>query len=72
MLGGIPAVMPKSRMSLLPPSQYDECIEVGDFRIVGGVRTPNFDIVYRPDGVRIAYDSKTLNDTKSIKKIGII
>lgn len=25
-------------------------------------------MAYRPDGVRIAYDSKTLNDEKSIKK----
>ena len=28
----------------------------------------NYDVAYRPDGVRIAYDSKTLNDTKSIGK----
>ena len=32
------------------------------------VRPQNFDIAYRPDGLRIAYDSKTLNDSKSIQK----
>lgn len=37
-------------------------------RVVGGVRTQNYDIMYRPDGVRIAYDSKTLNDFSSLRK----
>jgi hypothetical protein len=37
-------------------------------RIVGGVRPQNFDVGYRPDGVRFAFDSKTLNDRESIKK----
>ena len=37
-------------------------------RIIGGVRPQNFDVGYRPDGVRFAFDSKTLNDRKSIGK----
>jgi hypothetical protein len=37
-------------------------------RIIGGVRPQNFDVGYRPDGVRFAFDSKTLNDQKSIGK----
>jgi len=37
-------------------------------RIIGGIRPQNFDVGYRPDGVRIAFDSKTLNDRKSIQK----
>ena len=37
-------------------------------RIIGGVRPQNFDVGYRPDGVRIAFDSKTLNDSESVKK----
>jgi hypothetical protein len=32
------------------------------------VRPQNFDAGYRPDGVRIAFDSKTLNDTSSVGK----
>lgn len=66
MLGGIPVVQPTSQNALLPPAS--DCIEVGDTRIIGGVRPQNFDMAYRPDGVRIAYDSKTLNDADSIKK----
>lgn len=66
MLGGIPVEMPSSQNALLPPKS--DCVEVGDTRIIGGVRPQNFDIAYRPDGVRIAYDSKTLNDADSIKK----
>ncbi len=66
MLGEIPIKSPQSRDSLLPPD--NNCIEIGDARIIGGVRPQNFDIAYRPDGVRIAYDSKTLNDVESIKK----
>ena len=66
MLGGIPVKAPLSQNALLPP--VADCVEVGDTRIIGGVRPQNFDMAYRPDGVRIAYDSKTLNDAKSIKK----
>jgi hypothetical protein len=43
-------------------------VEVGPVRIIGGVRPQNFDVGYRPDGVRFAYDSKTLNDTNSVGK----
>jgi hypothetical protein len=32
------------------------------------VRPQNFDVAYRPDSVRFAFDSKTLNDTKSVQK----
>lgn len=70
MLGGIPVKAPLSQNALLPP--VADCVEVGDTRIIGGVRPQNFDMAYRPDGVRIAYDSKTLNDAKSIKRIGKI
>lgn len=43
-------------------------MELGEILIIGGVRPQNFDVGYRPDGVRFAFDSKTLNDTKSIGK----
>ena len=66
MLGGIPVQPPVNANALLPP--LPDCVEVGDTRIIGGVRPQNFDLAYRPDGVRIAYDSKTLNDADSIKK----
>lgn len=65
MLGGIPIKTP-SRTALTPP--VPDCLEKGDVRIIGGVRPQNFDIGYRPDGIRIAYDSKTLNDSKSVRK----
>lgn len=65
MLGALPIVTPIS--SHLGPAEVD-CVEVGPLRIVGGVRPQNFDVGYRPDGVRIAFDSKTLNDTKSVGK----
>jgi hypothetical protein len=65
MLGGI---------SIITPSQNDlhprepDAVEVGAVRIAGGVRPQNFDVGYRPDGVRFACDSKTLNDAKSVGK----
>ena len=68
MLGNIPVVPPHSTTSLLPPPAYPDCVEKGDTKVVGGVRAQNFDIAYRPDGIRIAYDSKTLNDAGSVKK----
>lgn len=68
MLGGIPIVSPQSSNSLLPPPEQPNCVEVGDTKVVGGVRAQNFDIAYRPDGIRIAYDSKTLNGADSIRK----
>lgn len=68
MLGGIDVVSPLNSDVLLPPPGSPDCVEVGDTKVVGGVRAQNFDIVYRPDGIRIAYDSKTLNDAGSVKK----
>ena len=65
MLGGIPIVTPNANS--LTPAQAD-CVEVGPVRIIGGVRPQNFDVGYRPDGVRFAFDSKTLNDSKSVGK----
>ncbi len=65
MLGGIPILTPSS--SALTPTHPD-CVEVGPVRIIGGVRPQNFDVGYRPDGVRFAFDSKTLNDKDSIGK----
>ncbi len=65
MLGGVPVVTPNS--NALTPALPD-CVEVGPVRIIGGVRPQNFDVGYRPDGVRFAFDSKTLNDAKSVGK----
>jgi hypothetical protein len=65
MLGGIPALNISSP-SLVPPQP--NCVEVGEARIVGGIRPQNFDAAYRPDGPRVVYDSKTLNDTDSVRK----
>ncbi len=65
LLGGIPVVKPHSRS--LIASEID-CVEVGPVRVVGGVRPQNFDVGYRPDGIRFAFDSKTLNDSKSLQK----
>lgn len=65
LLGGIPVTTPNG--SSLTPALPD-CVEVGPVRIIGGVRPQNFDVGYRPDGVRFAYDSKTLNDAKSVGK----
>ena len=69
-LGGIPVAKPKAR-SLVPP--MPNCVEVGPMRVEGGIRPQNFDVGYRPmgftpEGVRFAFDSKTLNDTKSVGK----
>jgi hypothetical protein len=65
MLGSISVVKPNST-SLTPPQP--NCVEVGPMRVIGGVRPQNFDVGYRPDGVRFAHDTKTLNDTKSVMK----
>ena len=67
MLGDIPVVDPVIG-SLLPPPYHPNCVEKGSTRIVGGIRPQNYDAAYRPDGPRVVYDSKTLNDTKSIGK----
>ena len=42
MLGGIPVKAPLSQNALLPP--VADCVEVGDTRIIGGVRPQNFDM----------------------------
>ena len=65
MLGGVPTVTPNA--NALTPALPD-CVEVGPVRVIGGVRPQNFDVGYRPDGVRFAFDSKTLNDGKSVGK----
>jgi len=65
MLGKIPVERAKSNM-LLPP--LPDCVEVGPVRIIGGIRPQNFDAAYRPDGPRVVFDSKTLNDFKSVGK----
>lgn len=64
-LGNTPPCL-GSLKSLNPPN--DDCVEIGPSRIIGGIRPQNFDVVYRPDGLRIAFDSKTLNDKKSVQK----
>jgi len=65
MLGGIAVVSPRAR-SLTPPQP--DCVEVGTTRVIGGIRPQNYDAAYRPDGPRIVFDSKTLNDEASIRK----
>ena len=65
MLGGIPVVTPAA--TAIGPDNPD-CVELGTTRVVGGVRAQNFDVGYRPDGVRFAFDSKTLNDAASVRK----
>lgn len=64
MLGGIPIITP-NRNHLMPANS--DAVEVGDVRVIGGIRPQNFDVGYRPDGVRFAFDGKTLNDTGSVK-----
>ena len=66
MLGGIPVVPPINQNALVPPQS--DCVELGATRVIGGVRPQNFDVCYRPDGVRFAFDSKTLNDLDSVRK----
>jgi hypothetical protein len=65
MLGDIPVLTCTSRQLL--PLEPD-CVETGMVRIIGGVRPQNFDAAYRPDGPRVVFDSKTLNDSASIRK----
>ena len=69
MLGGIPVVELRQN-NLNPPliPAQPDCVEVGPCRVVGGVRPQNFDVGYRPDGIRFAFDSKTLNDADSVRK----
>src|SRR3989344_3891544 len=65
LLGGIPIASP-SASSLSAPKA--DCVEVGHVRVIGSVRPQNFDVGYRPDGLRFAYDTKTLNDEDSVRK----
>lgn len=65
MLGGF-RIVAATGERLLPESQY--LVEVGEVRVIGGVRPQNYDVAYRPDGIRFVFDSKTLNDTDSIRK----
>lgn len=65
MLGGINVITPSQR-DLLP--KQPDAVEVGPVRMIGGIRPQNYDVGYRPDGVRFVFDSKTLNETKSVGK----
>lgn len=68
MLGGIPIhkASRKDKTKLYPPEP--DCVETAPVTIVGGIRKQDYDVAYRPDGVRFAFDSKTLNEAKSIGK----
>lgn len=65
MLGGVQTVTPGAK-TLLPTSA--DVVEVGPVRVIGGIRPQNYDVGYRPDGIRFVFDSKTLNDVKSVGK----
>lgn len=67
-LGGISVVKASrsTKTQLYPPDP--DCVETAPVTVVGGIRKQNYDVVYRPDGVRFAFDSKTLNDAKSVGK----
>jgi len=65
MLGDISVVRPNA--NALTPTEPD-CVEVGTARVIGGIRPQNYDVAYRPDGPRVVFDSKTLNDGSSIRK----
>lgn len=65
-LGAIPVIRTVANNSLIP--SLPDCVEVGPVKIIGGIRPQNFDAAYRPDGPRVVFDSKTLNDTKSVNK----
>lgn len=51
MLGGIQIDYRPSATALKPA--YPDCVEVGPVRVIGGVRPQNFDVGYRPDGIRL-------------------
>lgn len=65
MLGGIDVITPNQN-TLLPARP--DAVEVGPVRVIGGIRPQNYDVGYRPDGVRFVSDTKTLNDTRSVGK----
>ena len=68
MLGGISVVKAsqKKKTQLYPPDP--DCIKTAPVNRRRGIEKQNYDVVYRPDGVRFAFDSKTLDDAKSIGK----
>jgi hypothetical protein len=68
MLGDISVrnVSARGANQLYPPEA--DCVERGEVAIVGGIRKQQFDVAYRPDGARFAFDSKTLNDADSVGK----
>ena len=68
MLGGVPIhkASGADKTQLYPPEP--NCVETAPVTIVGGIRKQNYDVAYRPDGVRFAFDSKTLNEAKSVGK----
>lgn len=68
MLGGVDIVPAsrKKKTQLYPPEP--DCVETAPVTIVGGIRKQSYDVAYRPDGVRFAFDSKTLNDALSVGK----
>ena len=45
-----------------------DCVEIGECRVIGGIRPQNYDVCYRPDGPRFVFDGKTLNDADSVQK----
>jgi len=65
MMGNVEVVTPGAKA--LMPNNAD-VVEVGPVRVIGGIRPQNYDVGYRPDGIRFVFDSKTLNDTKSVGK----
>jgi len=68
MLGGIPVVKASAAKATMLCPPLPDCVETAPVTIVGGIRKQNYDVAYRPDGVRFAFDSKTLNDRKSVGK----
>lgn len=68
MLGDLPIRdAPRAKKTLLYPPEPD-CVETEPVSIIGGIRKQSYDVAYRPDGVRFAFDSKTLNEAKSVGK----
>jgi len=65
MLGNVEVITPNQN-ELMP--KKPNAVEVGPVRVVGGIRPQNYDVGYRPDGVRFVFDSKTLNDVNSVGK----
>lgn len=66
MLGDIEVKPPLNSKALIPP--HEDCVELGHTTIIGGIRSQRFDICYRPDGIRFAYDNKSLNSKESVGK----